>query len=124
MVTGLAVRFRIIGSILCFSGLRFLHILRAARLGLSGESLRKQAVARATACIYAESPPDGKGITACLPLAGRVYTRFTKRARTAFKTAITMTPTSAKIASHILAMPSAPRSRQINLTPMANQMFS
>ena len=35
----------------------------------------------------------------------------------AFSTARTMTPTSAKTASHIFAMPSAPRARQASFTP-------
>ena len=35
-----------------------------------------------------------------------------------------ITPTSANIASHILAIPTAPNTRQISLIPMANQMFS
>ena len=47
-----------------------------------------------------------------------------KSARIAFRTAMTITPTSAKMASHMLAMPNAPRIRQSTLTPMANQMFS
>ena len=38
--------------------------------------------------------------------------------------ASTITPTSAKIAIHMLAMPTAPRTRQSSLTPRANQMFS
>ena len=45
-------------------------------------------------------------------------------ARMALSTHSTMTPTSAKMASHILAMPRAPSARQISLTPIANQMFS
>ena len=40
-----------------------------------------------------------------------------------FRTARTITPTSAKIASHIFAIPSAPSSRQPNLTASANTMF-
>lgn len=44
---------------------------------------------------------------------------FTNSARIAFTTAMTITPTSAKIAIHILAMPRAPSSRQISLIPMA-----
>ena len=49
---------------------------------------------------------------------------FTLRARIALMTAITMTPVSAKIASHILAIPKALRIRQTTLTPMAKMMFS
>ena len=44
-------------------------------------------------------------------------------ARVAFSTAMTMTPTSAKMAVHMLAMPSAPRMRQMPLTPSAKTMF-
>ena len=40
-------------------------------------------------------------------------------ARIAFNTARIITPTSAKIASHILAISTAPRIRQISFTPMA-----
>ena len=40
-------------------------------------------------------------------------------AQIAFNTARIITPTSAKIASHILAIPTAPRIRQISFTPMA-----
>ena len=47
------------------------------------------------------------------------YRFFTIRHLIAFSTQITMTPTSANIASHMLAMPSAPRSRQASFTPMA-----
>ena len=45
------------------------------------------------------------------------------KARIALSTAITMTPTSAKMANHIFAIPSAPRIKQITLIPMANTMF-
>ena len=47
------------------------------------------------------------------------YRFFTNRVRIAFNTAITITPTSANIATHIFAMPSAPSSRQISFTPIA-----
>ena len=47
------------------------------------------------------------------------YIFFTNNARIAFNTARIITPTSAKIASHILAIPTAPRIRQISFTPMA-----
>ena len=47
------------------------------------------------------------------------YRRFTKRVRIAFRTASTMTPTSAKIATHMFAIPTAPRIRQITLIPIA-----
>ena len=47
------------------------------------------------------------------------YSLFTNNARIAFNTARIITPTSAKIASHILAIPTAPRIRQISFTPMA-----
>ena len=42
----------------------------------------------------------------------------------ALSTARIITPTSAKMASHMLARPSATSSRQANLTPMAKTMFS
>ena len=41
-----------------------------------------------------------------------------------FRTASTITPTSAKIAIHILAIPIAPRSRHTSFTPIENHMFS
>ena len=42
----------------------------------------------------------------------------------AFKTAITITPTSAKIATHMFAMPKAPRMRHANFMIRANPIFS
>lgn len=48
---------------------------------------------------------------------------FVFSARIAFKIAITETPTSAKTASHIFAMPSAPRSKTRSFTPNAKTMF-
>ena len=45
-------------------------------------------------------------------------------ARIALSTAMTITPTSAKIAAPMSAMPSAPSSRQANLTPRAKTIFS
>ena len=53
--------------------------------------------------------------------AGQTF--FTNRARIAFKIARIMTPTSAKIAAHIFAIPRAPRARQINFTAIANTVF-
>ena len=47
------------------------------------------------------------------------YRFLTISARMALSTASTITPTSAKIAAHILAMPSAPRIRHSTLMPMA-----
>ena len=41
----------------------------------------------------------------------------------AFNTASTITPTSAKIASHMFAMPNAPNSRHAVFTPKAMMMF-
>ena len=41
----------------------------------------------------------------------------------AFSTAMIITPTSAKIASHMLARPRAPRARQSSFTPMAKTIF-
>ena len=48
---------------------------------------------------------------------------LTNRARMALRTARTMTPTSAKMASHMLARPRAPRTRHRAFTPMAKTMF-
>lgn len=48
---------------------------------------------------------------------------FTNNARIAFRTARIITPTSAKMASHMSANPSAPRARQISLIPIAKTMF-
>ena len=45
-------------------------------------------------------------------------------ARMAFNTASTITPTSAKIASHILTMPTMPNIRQMPFTPNAMTIFS
>ena len=47
----------------------------------------------------------------------------TNRARMALRMARIITPTSAKMASHILAMPTAPRAIQANLTVRAKAMF-
>ena len=47
----------------------------------------------------------------------------TFKARIAFSTAITITPTSANIASHIPVKPSALNARQANLTVNANIIF-
>ena len=44
---------------------------------------------------------------------------ITRSARIALQTAITITPTSAKIAIHIFASPSAPSARHTSFTPMA-----
>ena len=48
---------------------------------------------------------------------------LTNRQRMAFNTARIITPTSAKIARYILAMPTAPKIRQAALTPKAMVMF-
>ena len=48
-----------------------------------------------------------------------IHNPFTNSDLTAFSTHSTMTPTSAKIASHIFATPIAPSTRHRNLTPMA-----
>ncbi len=65
--------------------------------------------------------PTGKDVRRMFP--GHALTRnhnfFTNNARIAFNTAITMTPTSAKIAVHIFAIPTAPKSRQRILIPIA-----
>lgn len=44
-------------------------------------------------------------------------------ARRALSTAITVTPTSAKTASHMVATPKAARIRNSSFTPRANAMF-
>ena len=51
------------------------------------------------------------------------YKFLTRRARMALRTARTMTPTSAKMAAHILATPMAPRARHTNLMTRANTIF-
>ena len=52
------------------------------------------------------------------------YKLFTNNARIALSTAIIITPTSANMATHILATPSAPRTRHSSFMPMANTVFS
>lgn len=55
-----------------------------------------------------------------------VFLEFMKTyfiARSAFSTAITVTPTSAKTASHMVATPNAARIRNSSFTPRANAMF-
>src|SRR5574344_520032 len=54
----------------------------------------------------------------------QVETLIAVSARIALSTAIIITPTSANIAAHMFAMPSAPSTRHISLMPIANQMFS
>ena len=44
-------------------------------------------------------------------------------ARIAFNTAMIMTPTSAKMAAHMLVMPAAVRASQLNLMIRENTMF-
>ena len=51
------------------------------------------------------------------------YRLCTGSARIALSTASTITPTSAKIAAHMFARPSAPSARQANLTASAKTMF-
>lgn len=51
------------------------------------------------------------------------YSLCTYSARMALSTARTITPTSANIAAHMLAMPSAPSIRQSAFTPRANAIF-
>ena len=51
------------------------------------------------------------------------YSLCTYSARMALSTARTITPTSANIAAHMLAIPSAPSIRQSAFTPRANAMF-
>lgn len=52
------------------------------------------------------------------------YASFTFRHLIAFSTAMTMTPTSAKIAAHMFAIPIAPRIRHTAFTTRANTIFS
>ena len=52
-----------------------------------------------------------------------IYRLCTRSARIALSTASTITPTSAKIAAHMFAIPSAPSARQANLITSANTMF-
>lgn len=51
------------------------------------------------------------------------YKLCTRSARIAFKTAMIITPTSAKIAAHIFAIPTAPNARHANLMTNANTIF-
>ena len=55
--------------------------------------------------------------------AAAAFLRGTTMARMAFSTAITMTPTSAKMANHMSAMPKAPKMRQDAFTPTAMTIF-
>ena len=56
--------------------------------------------------------------------AFRVHSFLTNSARMALSTARIITPTSAKMASHILANPRATSTRHASLMPMAKTMFS
>ena len=51
------------------------------------------------------------------------YSFFTNRQRIAFSTARIITPTSAKIARYIFAIPTAPNARQANFTTSAIEIF-
>ncbi len=51
------------------------------------------------------------------------YSFFTNRQRIAFSTARIITPTSAKIARYIFAIPTAPNARQANFTTSAIVIF-
>ena len=55
-------------------------------------------------------------VSADLPVS---YKFFTNNVRTAFNTARIITPTSAKMATHMFAIPKAPRIRQRILMPIA-----
>ena len=97
------------------------HECRSIPLGQHGFIHKKKPPIRVSSLYPFQRPkartaPPGKRY-------GQAYSFFTKRARTALRTARTMTPTSAKMASHMLARPRAPRSRHRPLTPMANTMF-
>ena len=59
-----------------------------------------------------------------LSLFNFLFYNFILNALVAFSTASTITPTSANIATHILAIPSAPSTRQIAFIANAKIMFS
>ncbi len=89
--------------------LRFGASLDGVIAALSGMSTLEQ-VEQNTSAIPAREP--------------LLYHSFlTNRQRMALSTARIITPTSAKIARYILAMPTAPSTRQANLTPSAMTMF-
>ena len=52
-----------------------------------------------------------------------LYKSFTRSTRIAFKTASSVTPTSEKTASHIVAIPKAPSSKTNPFTPNAKIIF-
>ena len=54
-----------------------------------------------------------------LPFIFYLFLSETNNIRMAFNTASTMTPTSAKMAAHIFAIPKAPKIRHNTFTPMA-----
>ena len=83
-----------------------MHNLFPCTLKGSASSLHKKA-------------PEGRSLRSFILLYCFSHTRFTARHRIAFSTQRTITPTSAKIASHMFAIPSAPSSRQISFTPIA-----
>ena len=68
--------------------------------------------------VFFRLPPCFKGN--CIMIS---QSFLTNRQRIAFSTARTITPTSAKMARYIFAMPNAPSTRQINLISSANTMF-
>lgn len=71
-----------------------------------------------------QHPAAPKGAAGCFSLCARPGHSFcTNRARMALSTARIITPTSAKMASHMLAIPRAPSTRHTPLTPRAKTMF-
>lgn len=52
-----------------------------------------------------------------------IYLFLRRMTRMAFATASSVTPTSEKTASHMVAIPNAPRMRKIAFTPKAKPMF-
>ena len=68
-------------------------------------------------------PAEGVGQRPTRSFSSFIYRLCTRSARIALSTARTITPTSAKIAAHMFAMPSAPSARQANLMTSANTMF-
>lgn len=111
--------------------------MKAGILRLSQRSARSHHVAAAAAKRMGEHlAPDKKMPWILCRMHGRSamkqdgpYGSFFRarslvyRARVALSTASTITPTSAKMAVHMLAMPTAPSTRQANLMASANTMF-
>ena len=84
----------------------------------------KEAVHDAYPCGIGKVLEQFRHIVECILVCCFAHRSFTPNALMALMTAITMTPTSAKIASHICAMPSALRTSVMSLTAIAKMMFS